>query len=132
MAAPGRIGTTRHRRPTCTTTTNVTEVQAMSFKIRPDELRKAAGQASSAAEQVRGVALRTGAEQIARALPGAAASSAAAALAGDWNAEVEQWAKATGDYGQNLDACATQYLAGDNSIAEEFTAIRLSAFGGLR
>ncbi|MEV0081733.1 hypothetical protein [Saccharopolyspora sp. NPDC050642] len=104
----------------------------MSFTIRPDELRKAAGQASSAAEQVRGVALRTGPEQIARALPGAAASSAAAALAGDWNAEIEQWARAAGDYGRNLDACAAQYLKGDNSVAEEFTAIRLSAFGGLR
>ncbi|MEV0697065.1 hypothetical protein AB0I53_03975 [Saccharopolyspora sp. NPDC050389] len=104
----------------------------MSFKIRPDELRKAAGQASCAAEQVRGVALRTGAEQIARALPGAAASSAAVALAGDWDAEIEQWARATGDYGQNLDACAAQYLDDDSSVTETFAAIRLSAFGGLR
>ena len=98
----------------------------MGYQVLPEELRRAADAARSAAEQAGAARLDEPAVKIARALPGSMSGPAAVSTGRSWMSSTFKWREGCTGYGDSLSRSAEEYQRGDQSSADG-----LGALGGM-
>lgn len=93
------------------------------YTVIVEALRSAAGQAATAGDVARGLALGDAATMIAGALGGSSAAAAATDLATTWDTRVGTWSADVTEYGQQLTESAATYEAGEGEAERGFTRL---------
>ncbi|AXB47078.1 hypothetical protein [Amycolatopsis albispora] len=94
------------------------------YEVQLDALRRAAGAAGSAAEQVSAVDLAGALGEAAAALPGARCVRAIETLGAAWSDDIRDWTTRAKDHGQSLTAAADGYAGNDAAVARDFHEVR--------